>query len=81
LEFGPILTWERGATQIHSCKEQLANPQLHRHLEAYLPLKLTGAQWLSQPIWKQEYAIGMCQGWAEEPETTGGSTVEVPKLF
>lgn len=43
--------------------QEAANPQLHRHLEACLPLKLTGAEWLSQPVQGRNVPLGMRQGW------------------
>lgn len=40
--------------------QEAANPQLHRNLEACLPLKLTRAEWLSRPVQRQE-----CATWKE----------------
>lgn len=42
--------------------QEAANPQLHRNLEACLPLKLTTAEWLSQPVQRQECATGKESG-------------------
>ena len=48
----------------------MGTPQVHGNLDVYLPLKLTGAGWLSPPVQKHGLPLAALQG--EEPEASGG---------
>lgn len=76
MEFGHIFTLETGAHTSPQLQEA-ANPQLHRNLEVYLPLKLTGAEGLSPPVQKLECTTcstaRAAGGGGLKPEAGGGA--------